>query len=71
VDLAIITPSYRNDLALFLDLHASVLAQTGPDACSRTHDERSHSSCPRYLSRGSQGILYVSSCHDGGGYFNW
>lgn len=28
--LAILTPSYRNDLDLFLDLHASVLAHTGP-----------------------------------------
>jgi hypothetical protein len=31
MNLAVITPSYRNDLALFLDLHASVLAHTGPD----------------------------------------
>lgn len=32
MNLAVITPSYRNDLGLFLDLHASVLAHTGPDA---------------------------------------
>lgn len=31
MNLAVITPSYRNDLALFLDLHASVLAHTRPD----------------------------------------